>query len=1645
MLSSRAASCVARIALLVVFSSSLLCAQTTAVDESFSDGNRSGQNPPSSLNWFVNTGSILTTTTTPGTLQLNNASSRLVVGYFAAAPLAVANGQTITFEITFHTDVSPTLVANGFNLALFNSGGVRLAGDFSGTSNPVFANYDGYGVKTSGLGSTAGANLVLRQRNAGTSAALMTTSSDWVSLSAGAGLTTPASPNVNYIATLAVTNNSTSVSLSYTLKTADGTVTLQSLSGTDTSSLLNAFDTVAFYAQTAEFPSGYLFVHRLKVSIAGTIIADPPTITVPPQNQTVNVGDSVTLSVSAAGTAPLLYQWFKDGVAIGGATLPSLALPGIQLDAAGNYTVTVTNAAGSITSSPAAVVVNVVALPPVITSLPVSQTVNVGDSVTFTVAAIGSAPVSYAWQKNGLPIDGATSSTLSLSNVQTADAGSYSVVVSNPAGSVSSDPATLTVNLIPPAITRQPVGQALSIGMSTTLTAAASGSLPLSYQWAKDGQPILGATASSLPLNQVQSTDGGSYTVTVTNAAGSTVSAPATLMVLTEPSGALSSYNLTGFATLGPGTTGGGIIPESDPAYVKVTTPFELAAAIAAATQTAGAVKVIEIMNDLNLGWNEIGTAAQNLSGSPFRAHSTPKLHPVLLVTGMSLLDIKPKSGLTIFSANGSTIRHCNFNIKSTSNIIVRNLKFDENWEWDEATKGDYDSNDWDFITLSNGGPTKNVWIDHCTFTKSYDGILDQKAGTQNVTLSWCSYIGDDGATNPNSWVRQQINALEANRPANKFYEFLRTNGFSVEDIVQIIQGHDKTHLMGSNELDPLNTTLSTTFHHLWLNNMWDRCVPRLRGGSVHDYNIYVDDSRVLAAKRLRELRAAALTPALRTTLNSTYSFNPPINGSISTEGGTILVERSVYKDCLWPLRNNQTNVNNPIYTGKIQALDTIYTFHNADGTVVDLRGNSTDAGNPMGPFQAPVIPFAWNFPGNQLPYSYVTDDPANLGPILAAGAGAGRLTWAKQNWLKTNYDGNDSAVVVTSSEANLSATVDDNVTLTVAASGLPPVSYQWSKDGIPVANTTSPALTLNHITTAAAGLYTVTVVDRGGSITTPVATLAVQKAVASVALASLDTTYDGTAKSASAVTVPAGLTVNFIYDGGVTAPTASGSYAVVATIDDADYTGSTTGTLTIAKGVASLTFASLNQTYDCTSKVAAVTTVPSGLPVALTYNGNPEPPVNAGSYTVTATIVDSNYTGSRSDTLVVAKAPVVVTLGGLTQTYDGTPKAATANTGADSLAINLLYNGSALPPINAGSYTVTATVSDPNYVGQTVGTLSIAKALATIALNPLKTAYTGSPITVGATTVPSGLAVNLSYDGLAAGAVYPGSHAVVATVNDANYIGVKTDTLVITTTALVRHAPIINGLVSGSVQVTLPEAFSLNGTAAISRDLLVSGTPQVQMGTPGATRTKEGTGSVAPSNYTVALGTGAVVPYVVRRIDPVDLPAVTAPPLPTGTRDVFLSGSNPSAGDFRTVRDLSLNLGAGNVAVPPGTYRGFVANNGTGFILGVAGASEPAVYNLQSLTMNGSSNLQVVGPVILTLPNGFTLNSSVGNAAHPEWLTLQIASGGATLNIGGILRATVVAPNGTVSLNGTASLVGKVSCDRLILGKDALIEEPAP
>jgi len=165
-----------------------------------------------------------------------------------------------------------------------------------------------------------------------------------------------------------------------------------------------------------------------------------PTITGQPQSQVVNVGQPVAFTVSATG-AGLTYQWRENGTNISGATGSSYTISSVTTADAGSYDCVVTNSCGSVTSNAATLTVNTA---PTITAHPASQIKCVGQSVTFSVSASGTS-LSYQWRKNSTNISGATGSSYSITSVTTADAGSYSCLVSNTCGSVESQAATLTV------------------------------------------------------------------------------------------------------------------------------------------------------------------------------------------------------------------------------------------------------------------------------------------------------------------------------------------------------------------------------------------------------------------------------------------------------------------------------------------------------------------------------------------------------------------------------------------------------------------------------------------------------------------------------------------------------------------------------------------------------------------------------------------------------------------------------------------------------------------------------------------------------------------------------------------------------------------------------------------------------------------------------------------------------------------------------------------------------------------------------------------------------------------------------------------------------------------------------------------------
>jgi plastocyanin len=258
-----------------------------------------------------------------------------------------------------------------------------------------------------------------------------------------------------------------------------------------------------------------------------------PSITTQPANATVTVGQTAIFTVAATGTAPLSYQWTKNGTNIGTNSATYTTAATALTDNGAKIQVTVSNAEGSAPSSIATLTVDAAATKPSISTQPANVTVTVGQTVTFTVVATGTAPLTYQWTKNGMNV-GTNSATYTTAATTSADNGTQvQVTVSNSAGSTPSSIATLTVNVAAtkPAISTQPANVTVTVGQTATFTAVATGTAPLTYQWTKSGTNVGTNSATYTSAATTSSDNGAQIQVTVSNSAGSTPSNMVTLTV----------------------------------------------------------------------------------------------------------------------------------------------------------------------------------------------------------------------------------------------------------------------------------------------------------------------------------------------------------------------------------------------------------------------------------------------------------------------------------------------------------------------------------------------------------------------------------------------------------------------------------------------------------------------------------------------------------------------------------------------------------------------------------------------------------------------------------------------------------------------------------------------------------------------------------------------------------------------------------------------------------------------------------------------------------------------------------------------------------------------------------------------------------
>lgn len=507
-------------------------------------------------------------------------------------------------------------------------------------------------------------------------------------------------------------------------------------------------------------------------------------------------------------------------------------------------------------------------------------------------------------------------------------------------------------------------------------------------------------------------------------------------------------------------------------------------------------------------------------------------------------------------------------------------------------------------------------------------------------------------------------------------------------------------------------------------------------------------------------------------------------------------------------------------------------------------------------------------------------------------------------------------------------------------------------------------------------------------------------------------------------------------------------NYVITTTEGSADDDARTTHTLTIEPVIASVALSNLDFVYDGTSKVPAVATAPAEMDVQLTYDGSLVPPVQAGMYRVEAAVVDPDSVGSVSGTLIIRKATPEVVWNGPAPISYGMPLGADQLNASANTAGTFSYlpePGTILPAGPNQVLTVVFTPDDmANFNRVTAATtITVDKAASVVALADLAQQYDGTPRTVRATTTPADLRVDITYGGSPSAPIFPGRYAVAATVDDPNFTGIAVDTLTVDVTALVRRVPRLNGGIDGSMQVLSGESIAFNRGAWLSGDLLVPGRPKLQLsGLPMLAGAYDEDGAASPANYTVTLSGTSVIRYLVRQIDPIELPRVNAPAAPEGTRDVVARTVGQDLGTMDTIRHLTVVGAAGEIALPAGTYGRLMVSGDNGLVLGRTGEARPEVYNLQGLAVTGGAEVRLVGPVLLVIGGDVALDGVLGDEDHPEWLTVAVAAGNVALAPNATLAGAVIAPGGTVTIGGGAMLLGKVMSDGLAIQSGGVLVE---
>lgn len=492
--------------------------------------------------------------------------------------------------------------------------------------------------------------------------------------------------------------------------------------------------------------------------------------------------------------------------------------------------------------------------------------------------------------------------------------------------------------------------------------------------------------------------------------------------------------------------------------YRTVSNGREFLKAILDASQ--GTVKVIEVTDNINLGWTELALDSTEKSKYSFITNypkpSNGFTNPLLIASGVSKLNISNVDGLTIFSTSGKTIRHAEIKLQGSSNdIVIRNLKFDEMWQWDDS--GKHKEVGWSFIKVNGAN---NVWIDHCKFSIAADGMIDMENGASNVTFSWNEF-GLEATEDPDesSSIYQSIEYMEqkyaagALDPSTSVYYKMRNEGATKNQVMAYAAYHSKVHLTGSGDKDYTNyisptgvevkdgnQRLRLTMAYNRYTNVGQR-LPMIRQGTGHIFNNFFDnsshqnvmDSVYAISKNGGDTLSRGVNArngaSIAADTNVYNAFNEPLIGAErqgDDTGNMSAPFNELFKDAInHSLIVNSKVINNSgSYIGSSWDNNGDNLFTNGitwfdKSTIGKWAWSSHIIGvENMSKMNPPSTPFTFTYDYNeQLPYAYKTVPLNSVVPTVVKYAGiTKKVDFSAADWLKTNYgDLEDSLIALES------------------------------------------------------------------------------------------------------------------------------------------------------------------------------------------------------------------------------------------------------------------------------------------------------------------------------------------------------------------------------------------------------------------------------------------------------------------------------------------------------------------------------------------------------------------------------------------------------------------------------------------------------